>query len=161
MERMSDRELEGKVAVVTGGSRGIGRAIAGALAEGGARVAVVARNGQRASETAELLPGEGHRGYACDVSDPSQVLETVKGVETDLGPVDILINNAGITRDNILMRMKDEEFDEVVAVNLKGSLRGLQGGSHRAHQKRGQGVGRQGGPLQRDSPRLYPNGHDG
>jgi 3-oxoacyl-[acyl-carrier protein] reductase len=139
MERMSDRELEGKVAVVTGGSRGIGRAIAGALAEGGARVAVVARNGQRATETAQLLPGEGHRGYACDVSDPSQVRETVSTVEKDLGPVDILINNAGVTRDNILMRMKDEEFDEVLAINLKGSFNLVRAVS-RGMMKRRHGV---------------------
>jgi len=139
MERMNDRELEGRVAVVTGGSRGIGRAIADALAEGGARVAVVARNGQRASEIAAELPGEGHHGYACDVSDPSQVLETVSSVEIDVGPVDILVNNAGITRDNILVRMKDEEFDEVVAINLKGAFN-LTRAVSRGMMKRRHGV---------------------
>ncbi len=119
---MSTRELEGKIAVVTGGSRGIGRAIAGALAEGGARVAVVARDGERASAAAAELPGTGHAGYACDVADPGQVQEAVSRIEGQLGPVDILVNNAGITRDNILVRMKDEEFDEVIAANLKGAF---------------------------------------
>jgi 3-oxoacyl-[acyl-carrier protein] reductase len=117
---MSMRELDGKVAIVTGGSRGIGLAIAHALAEGGAKVAVIGRNGDRAKEAAGELPGEGHAGYACDVGVSDQVAETVKSVEAELGPVDILVNNAGITRDNILLRMKDEEFDEVIAANLKG-----------------------------------------
>ncbi len=119
---MSTRELEGTIGVVTGGSRGIGRASAEAFAEGGARVAVVARNGERASAAAAELPGEGHAGYACDVADPAQVQEAVKRIEDELGPVDILVNNAGITRDNILVRMKDEEFDEVIAANLKGAF---------------------------------------
>ena len=68
------------------------------------------------------LPGEGHGGYACDVADSGQVNETLSAVEADIGPVTILVNNAGITRDNILMRMKDEEFDEVIAANLKGAF---------------------------------------
>lgn len=117
---MSDRELEGKIALVTGGSRGIGLAIAKAVAEGGATVAVIGRNGERAQSAAADLPGDGHAGYACDVSAPEQVKDTLAGVEQELGPVDLLINNAGITRDNILLRMKDEEFDEVIAANLKG-----------------------------------------
>jgi 3-oxoacyl-[acyl-carrier protein] reductase len=119
---MSSRELDGKVAIVTGGSRGIGRAIAEALAQGGARVAVVARDGERAAAAAAELPGEGHAGFACDVADPGAVNATLEAVETRVGPVDILVNNAGITRDNLLMRMKDEEFDEVIAANLKGAF---------------------------------------
>lgn len=120
---MSDpRELDGKVALVTGGSRGIGLAISRTLAEAGARVAVVARNGERAAEAAAGLPGQGHTGYGCDVASPDGAQSTVKAVEEAQGPVDILINNAGITRDNILMRMKDEEFDEVIATNLKGAF---------------------------------------
>lgn len=119
---MSGRELEGQVAIVTGGSRGIGRAIAESFAEAGARIAIVARNGERAIATAGELPGEGHGGYACDVADSGQVNETLSAVEVDIGPVTILVNNAGITRDNILMRMKDEEFDEVIAANLKGAF---------------------------------------
>lgn len=117
---MSAKELDGSIALVTGGSRGIGLAIAQALAEAGARVAVIGRDGQRAREAAAALPGEGHAGYACDVGEAEQVTETVKAVEADLGAVDILVNNAGITRDNILLRMKDEDFDDVIAANLKG-----------------------------------------
>ena len=119
---MSARELEGKVAIVTGGSRGIGLAIAEVLAEGGATIAVIGRNGERAKEAAATLAGEGHQGFACDVADSAQVSQTVAAVKDGLGVPDILVNNAGITRDNILLRMKDEEFDEVIAANLKGAF---------------------------------------
>ena len=119
---MSAQEFEDKVAIVTGGSRGIGLAIAESLADGGARIAVIGRNGERAKEAAAALPGEGHRGFACDVADSTQVSDSVAAVQEGLGPIDILINNAGLTRDNILMRMKDEEFDEVIAANLKGAF---------------------------------------
>lgn len=116
------QELEGKVALVTGGSRGIGLGIAQALADAGAKIAVIGRNGERASEAAATLPGEGHMGFACDVADSEQVKETLSAVEAEVGPVGILVNNAGITRDNILLRMKDEEFDDVIAANLKGAF---------------------------------------
>lgn len=119
---MSHRELEGTVSIVTGGSRGIGLAISQALAEGGSKVAIVARNAERAATAASELPGEGHGSYSCDVADSQQVSETLKAVEEAQGPVGILVNNAGITRDNILLRMKDEEFDEVIAANLKGTF---------------------------------------
>lgn len=115
-------ELTGKVALVTGGSRGIGQAIAQALAEGGAKVAVAARDEARAKATAESLPGEGHRGYAVDVADSASVDVLVKAVEEELGSLDILVNNAGVTRDNILMRLKDEDWDAVLDTNLKGAF---------------------------------------
>lgn len=119
---MNGTELSGKVALVTGGSRGIGRGIAAALSGAGAMVAIIGRNGEAAKSAAAELGGEGHRGYACDVADPDRAKATVSAVQEDLGPVDILVNNAGITRDNILMRMKDDEFDEVIAANLKGAF---------------------------------------
>lgn len=116
------KELDGQVALVTGGSRGIGLAIAQEFGRAGARVAVVARNGETAAAAAVSLEGEGHRGYACDVSESAGTKAVVAELEEDLGPVDILVNNAGITRDNIFLRMKEEEWDEVIAINLKGAF---------------------------------------
>ena len=115
-------ELTGKVALVTGASRGIGAAIARGLAEGGARVAVVSRSEERSAAVAAALPGEGHQGLGCDVADPAAVDATVKGVEASMGSLDILVNNAGITRDNLLMRIKDEDWDEVLDTNLKAAF---------------------------------------
>jgi 3-oxoacyl-[acyl-carrier protein] reductase len=136
---MSERELDGTVAIVTGGSRGIGLAIAQELADGGAAVAVLGRNGDRAREAAESLPGDGHAGYGCDVADPTQVAATLKAIEERQGDPGILVNNAGITRDNILIRMKDEEFDEVIAANLKGAFNFTRAVT-RGMMKRRQGV---------------------
>lgn len=118
----NSRELAGKVAVVTGGSRGIGRAIAEHLARGGARVAVVARSAERAEEAASGLDGTGHRGYACDVADAASVDAVVKGVEEEFGSLDILVNNAGVTEDNLLVRLSDEDWDRVLDTNLKGAF---------------------------------------
>jgi len=116
------KELEGQVALVTGGSRGIGLAIAQELARAGAKVAVVARNAEGAVAAAAALEGDGHKGFGCDVSEATASNEAVADVEEQLGPIDILVNNAGITRDNIFIRMKEEEWDDVLAVNLKGAF---------------------------------------
>ena len=118
----ASRELAGRIALVTGGSRGIGLAVAKGLAEGGARVAVVATDEARARGAVEELAGSGHGAYACNVADPAAVQQTVSRIQEELGEVGVLVNNAGITRDNLLLRMKDEEWDEVMAVNLKGAF---------------------------------------
>ncbi len=116
--------MEGRVALVTGGGRGIGRAIAVRLAGEGAKVAIAYRsNDAAAGETAELVrkAGAGCETFKGDVSSSEDVEALMKGVGEAFGPVEILVNNAGTTRDNILLRMKDAEFEEVLATNLKGT----------------------------------------
>jgi 3-oxoacyl-[acyl-carrier protein] reductase len=116
--------VEGRVALVTGGGRGIGRAIAVRLAKGGMKVAVAYRtNDAAAEETADLVRDVGARGelFKGDVASPEDVEALVKGVGEAFGPVEILVNNAGMTRDNILLRMNNAEFDEVLRTNLKGT----------------------------------------
>lgn len=115
--------LHGKTALVTGASRGIGRAIALALAEAGADVAVnYAGSEAAAAEVAAQIQKLGRKMITvkADVADAAQVEEMFKQVLDHFGKLDILVNNAGITRDNLLMRMKEEEFDQVIATNLKG-----------------------------------------
>lgn len=115
--------LAGKVAVVTGGSRGIGRAIAITLAQAGADVAIFyAGNQAAAEETLAQIHQAGRQGIALqvNVADAEQVEAAIKQVTTTWGKIDILVNNAGITRDNLLMRMKEEEWDQVINTNLKG-----------------------------------------
>jgi 3-oxoacyl-[acyl-carrier protein] reductase len=114
-------DLAGKTAVVTGSTRGIGRAIAESLAAAGARVAVVGRDQARAADAAGTL-GNGARGFAADVSDPASVVALVEAVEKDFGQIDILVNNAGLTRDNILFRLKDDDWDQVLDANLRGAF---------------------------------------
>jgi 3-oxoacyl-[acyl-carrier protein] reductase len=119
---MMERRLDGQVAIVTGGSRGIGRAIAQRLAADGARVVVTARSAEGAAECAGQLPGEDHLGVACDVSDREAVDAVVKRVESELGGVDLLVNNAGVTADNVLVRLGDDDWDRVLDTNLRGAF---------------------------------------
>jgi len=107
---MSD---EGKVVLVTGGNRGIGLACARALADAGHRVAVTSRSGDV----------EGFLTVRCDQTDPEQVEAAVKAVEAELGPVEVLVANAGITKDGLLLTMSDESFTSVVDANLTGTFR--------------------------------------
>ena len=114
----------GRVAVVTGGGRGIGRAVAVRLAREGANVAISYRsNDAAAGETAELVreTGAGCDLFKGDVASPQDVEALFEGVNEAFGRVDILVNNAGVRRDNIMLRMKEEEFDEVLRTNLKGT----------------------------------------
>jgi len=115
-------ELKGRVALVTGGSRGIGFAIAAQLAEAGARVAIAARDGERAQQAAGQLPGEGHAGFAVDVGDSASVESLIRAAEAEVGPTDILVNNAGVTRDNLLMRLRDDDWNAVLDTNLRGAF---------------------------------------
>ncbi|MBB5323709.1 3-oxoacyl-[acyl-carrier protein] reductase [Anoxybacillus tepidamans] len=115
--------LQGKVALVTGASRGIGRAIALELARQGAKVAVnYAGSELKAKEVVEEIQHMGGEAFAiqADVSNVEAVERMVKEVIDRFERIDILVNNAGITRDNLLMRMKEEEWDEVININLKG-----------------------------------------
>ncbi|OES43645.1 3-oxoacyl-[acyl-carrier-protein] reductase [Domibacillus iocasae] len=115
--------LEGKTALVTGASRGIGKAIALELARHGADVAVnYAGNEQKAKEVADEIQAMGRRSFIvqCDISDGDAVQAMVKETVAQFGRLDILVNNAGITRDNLIMRMKDQEWDDVINTNLKG-----------------------------------------
>lgn len=114
-------DLSGRTALVTGSTRGIGRAIAQTLADAGARVAVVGRDQGRAAAAAEEI-GNGAQGFACDVSDAAAVTALVEDVERAFGQLDILVNNAGITRDNLLLRLKDDDWDAVLDANLKAAF---------------------------------------
>lgn len=114
-------DLSGKVALVTGGSRGIGRAIAGRLYGHGAAVGILDIDREGAEAAAQSLTGHGRSvGLAGDVSSSEQAESAVQAVEEQLGPVDILVNNAGLTRDGLLIRMSEADWDLVLDVNLKG-----------------------------------------
>ncbi|MEN2464607.1 3-oxoacyl-[acyl-carrier-protein] reductase [Ornithinibacillus sp. FSL M8-0202] len=115
--------LQGKTAIITGGSRGIGRAIALELAEKGANVVVnYAGNEAKAQAVVEEVIALGANAikFQADVADEEQVKDMIKLTLETFGSVDILVNNAGITKDNLLMRMKESEFDQVINTNLKG-----------------------------------------
>ncbi|HVR73793.1 MAG TPA: 3-oxoacyl-[acyl-carrier-protein] reductase [Planctomycetota bacterium] len=117
-------KLEGQVAIETGASRGIGRAIAFRLAEDGASLALLARSldgvEKVAADIQERFPGAQVLAQACDISSSKDVIGAVEAVLEKAGRIDILVNNAGITRDNLLLRMSEAEWDDVMATNLKG-----------------------------------------
>ena len=118
-------DLSGKNAVVTGSSRGIGKAIALKLASLGANIAVVyAGNAEKANETVSEIEvlGVKAKAYMCNVADFEEVKALIAGIIAEFGGIDILVNNAGIIRDGLVLSMKEEDFDKVIDVNLKGSF---------------------------------------
>ncbi|HEY4955600.1 MAG TPA: 3-oxoacyl-[acyl-carrier-protein] reductase [Gemmatimonadaceae bacterium] len=128
-------DLSGRVALVTGSTRGIGRAIAGTLAECGARVAVVGRDKARADAVAAEIGG-GAIGFSCDVSDTAAVAQLVSAVENEFGTLDILVNNAGINRDNIVMRIRDDDWNAVIDTNLRGAFATIRAASRGMMKRR-------------------------
>jgi 3-oxoacyl-[acyl-carrier protein] reductase len=118
-------DLTGRVALVTGSTRGIGRAIAETLAACGARVAVVGRDAGNAAEVAAQISPDA-RGFACDVADVASVTALIAAVEAEFGSLDILVNNAGLTRDNIMLRLKDDDWDAVIDTNLRGAFASIR-----------------------------------
>ncbi|WJG07743.1 3-oxoacyl-ACP reductase FabG [Aliiglaciecola sp. LCG003] len=125
-------QLAGKVALVTGASRGIGRAIAESLAKQGARVVGTATSQSGADGISDYLSKYNGKGLVLNVSEQSSLDATLADIKAQMGDIDILINNAGITRDNLLMRMKDNEWDDIINTNLtpifkltKAVLRGM------------------------------------
>jgi 3-oxoacyl-[acyl-carrier protein] reductase len=114
-------DLSGRVALVTGASRGIGKAIALRLGRAGARVACVARDVEKLGETCAAIEAAGGNAgvFACDVTDSESINRLVSQIAEEWGRLDIVVNNAGITRDTLIPRMSDEDFDSVIATNLR------------------------------------------
>ena len=133
--------LENKVAFVTGASRGIGKAIALEMAKSGADVAVCYSSSSDAAEdVCRQIRQLGRKAvpYRCDVSSMEQCSETVKAAVEEFGHLDILVNNAGITRDNLMLMMKEDDFDSVISTNLKGAFNMMkQAGAHFLKRKQG------------------------
>ncbi|MFQ6617397.1 MAG: 3-oxoacyl-[acyl-carrier-protein] reductase [Fidelibacterota bacterium] len=132
--------LNGKVAIVTGSSRGIGRAIALELAAHGARVVAISRSREDIERVSKEIKSMGGQSisFACDVSHSRQVNELVKRVLEEYQKINILVNNAGITRDNLVVRMKEEEWDDVMNINLKGTFNCIKAvAKHMMRQREG------------------------
>ncbi|MCV0381941.1 MAG: 3-oxoacyl-[acyl-carrier-protein] reductase [Erythrobacter sp.] len=132
--------LEGKTALVTGASGGIGSSIARALASQGARLALSGSNADKLRAFRDELNsefGHDHVEITCDLSNTTQVEELIPATIDTLGGMDILVNNAGITRDNLAMRMKDEEWDEVIRINLEASFRLMRAAARTMMKARG------------------------
>ena len=128
-------DLTGRTALVTGSTRGIGKAIAATLTSAGARVAVVGRDQARARDVAAAISPDA-RGFACDIAEPASIVALVEAVENELGAVDILVNNAGINRDNVLFRIKDEDWDAVIDANLRGAFVAIRAASRGMMKRR-------------------------
>ena len=120
---MSSQDLSGKIALVTGASRGIGAAIADTLAQAGATVVGTATGDSGAAAIGERLAQWNGQGRALNTAEADGIENLIADIEKEFGKLDILVNNAGITRDNLLMRMKEEEWDEIMQVNLKSVFR--------------------------------------
>jgi len=184
-------DLNDKVALVTGAARGLGQAIAVKLAEAGADVALCDLNAEWLEETAGKVKAIGRRAecYGVNVAEGDSVAEGVKAIAKDFGKIDVLVNNAGITKDGLLMRMSEDDWDAVLNVNLKGTflchdeaafrnhcqhcfghradgqcragqLCGLQGRRDFLQQDRRKGAGVAQRSLQRGRPGLHPYGYD-
>ena len=117
---MLNFDFTGKVVVVTGGSRGIGKGIAQAFAEAGAKVALTFQSNDEAAEkTLAQLPGAGHKMYKFNAAIQTEVEEAIPRIHSEMGGLHILVNNAGVTRDKLLLMMKAEDWDQVIATNLR------------------------------------------
>jgi 3-oxoacyl-[acyl-carrier protein] reductase len=120
--------MTNRTALITGASRGIGRACALALAQAGSRVAVAARNLDQLEALADEIRSQGHEAFAVtiDLANPDSIREAIARTAKDFGPIAILVNNAGITKDNLALRMKKEDWDSVIATNLTGAFLAIQ-----------------------------------
>ena len=127
-------DLTGKRALVTGSTRGIGRAIADQLAACGADVAIVGRDKTKAEAVAAESPRA--KGFGCDVTVPAEIETLIADVEAGLGGIDILVNNAGITRDNLMLRMKNDDWDAVIDANLRSAFIAIRAASRGMMKKR-------------------------
>src|SRR5690625_4792498 len=127
--------LEGKTAVITGGSQGIGRATAELFYEHGARIVIADLNGEQAQQTAEEIAGTDGIGITCDVTQADQVDAAFNTAVDKFGSLDVVVNNAGITRDATMRKMTEEAFDQVIDVHLKGAWNGTRLASLRMREQ--------------------------
>lgn len=138
---MSEKESDSQKVLITGASRGIGRAIVERFATMGAHIGLVARTRETLEEgLADLqrrFPEQQFQSFECDVSDADRVQSVVKTFIKEFGGIDVLVNNAGITRDNLLMRLSEDDWDQVLAINLKGAFNTCKAASRQMLKQRG------------------------